>query len=365
MKDKIVYAFVTNDLNYDQRMQRICDSLQSENYDVTLVGRVLPHSEPLSQRTFKQKRLRCFFKKGIAFYLEMNIRLIFFMLGKKVDIIHAADLDTIAAGTFTKLLKRGKLIFDAHEYFTEVPELEGKRVKKWIWSTLGKVCMPAVNKAITVSEPLQDILGEKYGKEFDLVRNFPLYEEEGQDIDLEIRRENVLLYQGAVNKGRGVLEMMHIMRELPDWTLWVAGEGDLYRGCLDLREKLTYKERIIFYGYVKPEELAKLSPKAKIGLNLLSGTSKNYIYSSANKFFDYIRASLPGLSMNFPVYQSVVAKHRVGELVSEITAEEIIPAINKIAENYSEYLEACSRAKHIYTWENELKTLLKVYNSLG
>ena len=69
---------VTTDLTYDQRMIRICTSLANAGYNVTLVGRKLKASLPLTTQPFLQKRLFCFFEKGKLFYAEYNIRLFFF-----------------------------------------------------------------------------------------------------------------------------------------------------------------------------------------------------------------------------------------------------------------------------------------------
>ena len=58
---------VTSDLTYDQRMIRICTSLANAGYNVTLVGRKMKASLPLSPQPFKQKRINCLFEKGKLF----------------------------------------------------------------------------------------------------------------------------------------------------------------------------------------------------------------------------------------------------------------------------------------------------------
>ena len=98
---------VTNDLSYDQRMQRICTSLVKAGYDVLLVGRKLNDSVVLKKEAFKQKRLYCFFKKGFLFYAEFNLRLFFSLLFIKTDAVCAIDLDTILPCYFISAL-RGK-----------------------------------------------------------------------------------------------------------------------------------------------------------------------------------------------------------------------------------------------------------------
>lgn len=118
MSEKIICT-VTNDLIYDQRMQRICTSLQKNNFEVELVGRILPDSKEIIQQTFQQKRLKCFFNKGFLFYAEFNIRLLFFLLFTKFDIVCGCDLDTLPAALLAAKIKRKKVVYDAHEYFPE------------------------------------------------------------------------------------------------------------------------------------------------------------------------------------------------------------------------------------------------------
>ena len=97
---------VTNDLTYDQRMQRICTSLANAGYEVQLTGRKLSNSKPLRTFSFQQKRLFCWFKKGKFFYLEYNIRLFFYLLFAKMDVICAIDLDTILPAFFVSKIRR-------------------------------------------------------------------------------------------------------------------------------------------------------------------------------------------------------------------------------------------------------------------
>src|SRR5664279_4961064 len=108
---------VTNDLSYDQRMQRICSSLAAQGYTVELVGRQRPKSVALRVQPFGQKRLRCRFDRGIAFYAEYNLRLFAYLLTARYDAVCSIDLDTLAAGCCATLLRRKKRVFDAHEYF--------------------------------------------------------------------------------------------------------------------------------------------------------------------------------------------------------------------------------------------------------
>ena len=66
VKKKIIVS-VTNDLTYDQRVNKVCISLQNCGYEVLLVGRMLPESIVLD-RSYSTKRFRLLFNKGFLFY---------------------------------------------------------------------------------------------------------------------------------------------------------------------------------------------------------------------------------------------------------------------------------------------------------
>lgn len=121
-KPRIILT-VINDLTGDQRIHRIASTLQGAGYQVTVVGRLLPDSLPLENRAYHTHRMRLLFRKGKWFYLEYNIRLFFLLLIRPAEIVNANDLDTLLAGYLATRLKGTELIYDSHEYFTEVPEL--------------------------------------------------------------------------------------------------------------------------------------------------------------------------------------------------------------------------------------------------
>ena len=107
---KIIFT-VTNDLNYDQRMQRICGTLADAGYNVLLVGRKLKDSPPLSGKNYKQQRLNCWFAKGKLFYAEFNTRLFFYLLFTKTDCLCAIDLDTILPVYYISKIKGIKRVY--------------------------------------------------------------------------------------------------------------------------------------------------------------------------------------------------------------------------------------------------------------
>ena len=355
---RIVFA-VTNDLSYDQRMHRICNTLSANGFEVVLVGRKLPKSAALREENYMQKRINCFFNRKAVFYAEYNIRLFLYILFRKADIYAAVDFDTLPAMTMLSIFRFKKLIFDAHEYFTEVPELEGRGVAKFLWKLIGRICLPFVSKAYTVNKSLSVLLGNKYKKEFFVVRNVPLYSEGKND---SIIKKEFILYQGAINKGRGLEELLYAMQEI-DLKLVIAGDGDIKMIIRRMIDELKLSHKVEMKGLLPPEALADLTKNAFAGYNLLDGSSKSYYYSLSNKFFDYLHAHIPSISNDFPEYRYINGKFEVGVL-TELDRQSIVESVNFLLNDeayYRKLKDNCMLAAKHYCWQNEEKILLSIY----
>ena len=122
---KRIIVSVTNDLVSDNRVHKVCTSLESMGNKVLLIGRKFSNSHSVN-RDYKIKRFSLLFNKGPLFYAEYNFRLFFLLLFSRADIYLANDLDTLYANYLASKIRGKVLVYDSHEYFTEVPELIGR-----------------------------------------------------------------------------------------------------------------------------------------------------------------------------------------------------------------------------------------------
>ena len=358
---KKITLFATTDLNFDQRLLRISNSLSVNGFDVLLVGRELRNSPVLSDRNFAQKRLKCVFNKGVLFYLEFNIRIYFFLRKNHSEIIVANDLDTVL-GVFygSKFSKNTTLVFDAHEYFTEVPELKHKSLKKDIWQKVEAKYLQLFQKHYTVNESLKSIFKQNLNIDFDVVRN--ITELEKPKKRYKKPKEKYILYQGALNKGRGLEAIINALPRL-EYNLVLAGNGDIKTELELLVKDLGLENRVTFLGRIEPKQLKTLTEDAYIGINLLENTSLNYYYSLANKFFDYAHAEIPQVCMNFPEYKLLNNDIEVAVLIKNLDSQAIINAFKKLSnENYyKELAHNCKALKQKYNWQQEEEKLVSIY----
>ncbi|MBC7775277.1 MAG: glycosyltransferase [Phycisphaerae bacterium] len=352
-------------------MHRICGTLAANGHVVTLVGRALPRSIPLETKPFEQKRLPCFFHKGFPFYAEYNLRLFLFLLFARYEAVCSIDLDSLPAGCFASLIRRKKRVFDAHEYFTEVPEVVHRPFVKFFWGRVARICLPFYHHAYTVGPALARIFEEKYGLKFGVVRNVPV----NIVTDLTIPKKSGLsnlqpwrmLYQGALNEGRGIEAMLDAMQHLENVQLVLAGEGDLSSTLLQKAKDLQLGDRVVFLGYVKPDDLKTITAQAWLGLNLLENRGLSYYYSLANKFFDCVQAGVPVLTMDFPEYRALNAQYEVAILLHELSPQIVAKAIRSLLEDknlYERLRQNCLSAREEWNWEREQNTLLEIWQQV-
>lgn len=361
-----IICTVTNDLNYDQRMHRICSALAEAGYEVWLTGRRLRESKTLTECSFRQIRLNCFSRKGFLFYAEYNVRLFFFLIFNRFDAVGTVDLDTMPAGALAGLLKGKPGVFDAHEYFTEVPEVVNRPLVKNFWRMVEWLFLPFYRHAYTVGPALAMLFSEKSGIPFQVVRNVPDRRE--LTSDKKVGESKILMYQGALNEGRGIENLIEMMALLPaTFELHLAGEGDLSAKLRELAAASPAAERIKFLGFVRPADLKQLTSEAWLGFNLLENKGLSYYYSLANKFFDFVQAGVPVITMDFPEYRTLHNVHEVAVLLPDLDAGRIAAEVLLLSENPAEYrrlLDNCRLAGKIWNWEHDKQVLLSVWGDV-
>ena len=360
---------VTNDLQFDQRMRRICGTLSNAGYDVTLIGRrPISPSSPLTQTPYTQILLAgLIFTKGKLFYLEFNLRLLLFLLFKPCDAICSIDLDTAVPGIIAAKLRKKIHIFDAHELFTHVPEVARRPRIQEIWEKVQAFTFKHCDTAFTVGPAIAHYFTEKYHKPVQVVRNMPRASVVAHTDTAHfaaIENKKFILYQGALNEGRGLELLIQAMVNIP-CELVLAGEGDVSEPLRKLTQSLHLENKVHFLGMIPPHQLPALTKLAYIGFNVSENVGLSYYLSLNNKFFDYTQSHLPSLINPYPEYKQLLLEFQVG-LLTEPTVESIIEQASELLNNpslYQELKSQCIAASEKWTWEQETPKLLSIFES--
>jgi len=354
---------VTNDLVIDQRVHRMACSLLDLGYDVWVVGRLKPTSEPLSHRPYACVRLRCWFTRGPLFYLEFTLRLWAWLLRNKAHTYVANDLDTLLPNTLVARWYNARLVVDAHELFTEVPEVVRRPAIRRAWLGLEQWMLPDVDALLTVSPGLQAAYFSRYSLHATLVRNLPL-PKPPPTAEVIQKRGQRLLYQGVLKAGRGLELMVRVMPHLPQAELWLVGGGPWEDRLRVLAEQLGVPERVRITGYLPLEQLAAYTPQARIGLSWEEPKATNTRLSSPNKLYDYLQARVPVCVANLPVHREVVEAYEVGTVLESREPEAVAEQLCRMLTNemaYKSWVANCERAAAELNWDHERTQLERVY----
>jgi glycosyltransferase involved in cell wall biosynthesis len=359
---KRIIVSVTNDLATDQRVNKVCNFLLDEGFDVLLIGRQQKDSLPVCEK-YKTKRIQLLFNKGFLFYAEYNFRLFFMLLFSKKDILLSNDLDTLLANFLISKIQSKKIVYDSHELFPEVPELVNRLFVKKCWSRLEKWILPQLKNTYTVCNSIANYYDIKYGTNFKVVRNLPTLKNiKTSSFPFAIEDKKIILYQGAINIGRGLELMIDTIKYLPNYIFVVIGDGDLLKGLKEQIIKENLEAKVKFLGKLNPRDLQKITPLANLGISLEEDLGLNYRFALPNKIFDYIQAELPVLVSNLPEMKQVVNKYKVGEIAIDRNPKSLAKQI--VLFSKINYTTALKTSKKILVWNNEIKQLKEIFSNL-
>jgi len=366
-KSSTIYICLTGDLSIDNRVHKTATTLISEGFSVKCLTRKrndfgIPTNQPYSTQV-----IPTLFKTGALFYAEFNIKLLIWLLLKPKGIILSIDLDTLMGCFFASCFRRHALVFDSHEYFPEVPELAHRPRIKNAWIKIEKSLLPRLTHCYTVCDSIADIYKEKYGASFKVVRNLPLKNTSETGVAKYKANPFTLLYQGAVNKGRAIKEVIEAMPHLNDVKLIIAGYGDEFDEIKELIESKKLTDKVTLVGKVPFNELINYTKNAQLGLCLLENIGLNYYYALPNRLFDYAKVGLPVLTSSFPEIKSIIDKHQTGIMIDDLNTQTIVQAIQEIQYNESRWTQLSEQSLKMaetMIWENDAPVFIEMFEKL-
>lgn len=405
---KSIVISVINDLATDQRVHRMAGTFVRQGYRVVLLGRKLPGSLPVqidgladaaipepaeeklagsgqgtpedhmaqadaiapSPQMVRVRRFRMLFRRGPLFYAFYNLRLFLFLLFRRSpELLVSVDLDTLPASYLLSRLRSIPLLYDSHEYFTEVPELVDRPRVKRTWEKIEEAIVPRLRSGIAVSDSIAASYREKYGVDFRTIRNVPASLAPVAFTELQDTYPFTykIIYQGALNKGRGIELMIEAMRYIPDTLLFIAGDGDIRTDLQSQVHRMKLTDRVVFPGRIPPRRLASITAQCDLGFSLEEDLGLNYRMALPNKLFDYIQARVPVLCSDLPEMAAVVKNYGVGEVCINRSPQQLGAQVREILKNMKKregWRISLEKAARELCWEKEEKKLIEIVDEL-
>ena len=371
MSKKVIIS-VSSDIVTDQRVLKMAGVINEADCDVIILGRILPDSLPVDDLPFRIMRFRMIFKKGFLFYKWLNIRILFYLLFHRADILVANDLDTLLPNYIISRFKRIELIFDSHEYFTGVPELADRKFVRCVWKYLERKTVPALDHVITVNELIADLYRKEYNIEPVVVRNLsqmPVVDPVNRNLFCSDNDSLLLVHQGTWNnESRGLDELLEAVRITNGIHLMVIGKGaslDALKSKIKIDE---YSNRVTFLPHMKWEEMMSYTKAADIGFSLEKGDSLSYRFSLPNKVFEYISAGVALITSGQPEVKKIIDEFNCGISIDSNNPGLISEALVLLRDNRNllKRLKDNSRkAAAMLNWDTEKEKVRSIYREAG
>lgn len=370
MKKRKIITSVINNYQGDQRVQKVCNSLQKFGFEVEVVATNL-RGNPELAFPYPIHILPLSAQSGMKMYSEFNWKLFLKLLKitKKEDILLANDLDSLVPNYWVSKIKGCELVFDSHEIFSEAPTLHKRPFRKRIWKFLEKSLVPKIKYFYTVSNGYADWFEKEYSLRPEIIMNVPLVQpniDEAINIPLpEIQSDKkIVIYQGAINFSRGIDKMISAIQFVENAQLWILGSGPKKIEFEALTSALNLNEKVKFIGHAPPSQLKLITPKAHLGLSLEEDYGISYRYALPNKIFDYTHAGVPILGTFLPEIKNTIEEFGIGETIESHNPQHIAEMIKKmLEEGKSPYADNLKKAAEVFNWENEEKKLERIYSS--
>ena len=367
MAKKIITVSVISELTTDQRVIRICTTLHQMGFEVNVIARQFSDSLPLDKYSFNAKRIYCRFRKGFFQFAEFNIKLFFHLLFVKTDYFLANDLDALVPNYLVSKLKKKRIFYDTHEYYTGVPELKDAPFKKAVWKFFENSIFPNLPVVYTVNESVKNKYEAEYGNKIGVIRNVPVTAQvTPKPLPEHWKGKIILLMQGiGIHPGRGGLELLETMKYLPEnYYLVYIGGGTQWDTIAKMRKEWQLENRVEMIGKVPPAQLKQYTPLATLGFTLDGFENINYLFNLPNKIFDYIHAGVPVVATPIPEVKTIIEQYQCGICLISQNPGDIAGQIEALMNNpqqYQLFKENTIPAAKELCWENEEKKLIAIY----
>ena len=235
-----------------------------------------------------------------------------------------------------------KILADMHEWAPE------ERATVLVWRLLvgpymEHLCakyLPRVTALTSVSSGLAGLYGERYGVDYEIVRNAPdLRDLAPTPVDPERIR---LVHSGTADAERNIVELIEATNRLGDrfsldlYLLEVPG------GHLKHIKKLAADSpRVTVHDPVPPDTLPTVLNQYDLGVFLYPLKTLSHLYHLPNKFFDFVQARLGLVFSPAPEIDAHIGQYGIGIITADTTADALVDALRAItADDVSRFKQA-------------------------
>ena len=272
----------------------------------------------------------------VTFNLDLLLQWADFVAGIEADVIYCNDFDSLLCGVVHKGVHGSRLVYDEHDIFCDsFPSLFPLMYRYFI-AQYEYEFLKDIDALVSVSESAVKWTVDKYDLACPslFVPNCKDFSEEmiegEKDFSLPIR----LYYQGYVSIGRGIEEIIEVLRHTEDAVLCLRClENEYVLGLKDFVEKNSLENKVRFLDPVPPTEVISAAyAGGDIGLSVMGTHSSIGIRNTiTNKLIEYLTAGMPVIvSEEMQDQRDIVKKYNAGFVIGKDIKEDLLHVLDVI-----------------------------------
>jgi glycosyltransferase involved in cell wall biosynthesis len=284
----------------------------------------------------------------------------------RFDVVHANDFDTLPAGWAIARRSGARLVYDAHELYTEV-EPDPPRVHRAVVGLLERLLARRADAVVTVSDDIADelVARRRLRARPTVVLNCP----DRVEVEAPTEHDPPLraIYQAGAGSGRRLEDLLEAaaLAENVHVTLRVT-RVDL----TDLREEVARRglaDRVDVADPVSPEHLVEQLAAFDVGIVIDRPVALNNALGFPNKLFEYLMAGLAVVVPNLRTMGAFVEREEVGVVFQAGSPQSLARVLNELAADRQQLLSLRRRARAAaverYNADVQGEALARVWNA--
>ncbi len=311
-------------------------------------------------------------------HFEYILKTVFWGLRQKASIYVAHDLEALLPTYIVAKLCGAKIIYRAHELWTECRL--GNNI--W-WRTVEKLLFSKVDAVVVPNEERANYYSQKYPNAKSLilvVGNYPPYFKPTSSDRLQkyleakgVYQPKIVLYSGSFSPDRCSEELIESAKYLPDNVVLVLlgwGEPNYVTYLEKKAYSLGLSKRVFICPPVSYSEVMEYIASADIGVIVYKNVDLNTFYAAPNKLYDYMMMGKPIICSDFPHLKKLVEGEGIGICVnaSSVNPREIADKIIDLLTDANKYQKMSQKALVLartkFNWEIEFVKLHDLYQRL-
>ena len=372
MAIKSVLFLRSNPVAPDPRVAKEAQALADAGYKVGVVAwdrtGELPKVEETPFGLVERLPIKGSFRSGLANllpFVRFNLALLWHLIKRRstYDAIHACDFDTVLPALVAANLLGKKVVYDVFDFYADML----RATPGWIKSIIKKVdlrLMGWVDAVILADESRVKQIQVARPKRLTFIYNSPPIED---PFPLPPAPPPLrIAYVWLLQKERGILQVIELLRRHPEWELDLGGFGGDEE---EIRRAVADLPNVRYHGRVPYEKALELMSNAHLLFATYDPSIPNHRYSSANKLFEAMAIGRPIVVARDTGMDQLVQQYALGFVVEYGNLADLEDAFARVASwDLQRFEEFSQKAQEVYVtrfaWRIMKERLIALYRKL-